>query len=103
MLRARRPARATNPSVRDPVGRRPYPRPSPPLPSVLDQFPPDVPDQAELVTCEREGDLVRLTLQRPEVMNCLSFPTLRRFRGLLEELAQDLTVRVVLITGSGER
>jgi len=71
--------------------------------SVLEQFPADVPDQPELVTCERDGDLVRLTLQRPEVMNCLSFPTLRRFRGLLEELAQDLTVRVVLITGAGER
>jgi methylglutaconyl-CoA hydratase len=73
------------------------------LPSVLDQFPSDVPDQPELVTCERDGELVRLTLQRPEVMNCLSFPTLRRFRGLLEELAQDLTVRAVLITGAGDR
>ncbi|MEZ6017823.1 MAG: enoyl-CoA hydratase-related protein [Planctomycetota bacterium] len=73
------------------------------MPSVLSQFPADVADLPELVTCERDGDLVFLTLQRPEVMNCLSFPTLRRFRALLEELASDLTVRAILITGAGER
>jgi methylglutaconyl-CoA hydratase len=71
--------------------------------SVLAQFPHDVPDQPELVLHEREGDVVRLTIQRPEVMNCLSFPTLRRFRLVLEELRSDLTVRAVLITGAGER
>lgn len=71
--------------------------------SVLDQFPADVPDQPELVSARRDGDLLWLTIERPEVMNCLSFPTLRRFRTLLEEVAQDLTVRCVLITGAGER
>jgi enoyl-CoA hydratase/carnithine racemase len=70
---------------------------------VLDDFPSDVPDQPELVSCEREGDLVWLTIQRPEVMNCLSFPTLRRFRTLLEELRDDLSIRCILITGQGER
>jgi len=70
---------------------------------VADEFPPDVPDRPELVTCEREGELAWITLQRPEVMNCLSFPTLRRFRTLLEELREDLSVRCVLITGAGER
>lgn len=71
--------------------------------AVRDDFPEDVPDLPELVRCEREGDLVTLTIDRPEVMNCLSFPTLRRFRTLLEELAGDLSVRAVLITGAGER
>ncbi len=70
---------------------------------VLDQFPSDVPDQPELLRVEREGDLVWLTINRPEVMNCLSFPTLRRMRTQLEELAQDLSVRAVLITGEGEK
>ena len=56
--------------------------------SVADQFPSDVPDEPELVSCEREGSLVWLTLQRPEVMNCLSFSTLRRFRTLCEELRE---------------
>jgi enoyl-CoA hydratase/carnithine racemase len=66
-------------------------------------FPPDVPDQPELVTCEREGDLVWLTIARPEVMNCLSFPTLRRFRGLCRELSRDLSIRCILITGKGDK
>ncbi|QDV06600.1 putative enoyl-CoA hydratase echA8 [Planctomycetes bacterium Poly30] len=74
-----------------------------PEPTVLEQFPSDVPDQPELVTMSREGDLVWLTIDRPEVMNCLSFPTLRRFRTLLEELRGDLSIRCILITGAGER
>ena len=71
--------------------------------SVLEQFPADVPLQEELVSVEREGDLVWLTIQRPEVMNCLSFPTLKRFRTLLEELRGDLSIRCILITGAGEK
>ncbi len=71
--------------------------------SVADQFPSDVPVEPGLVSMTREGDLVRLCLERPEVMNCLSFPTLRRFRTLLEELRGDLTIRCILITGAGER
>ena len=71
--------------------------------SVADDFPPDVPDQPELVTLRRDGNLAWLTITRPEVMNCLSFPTLRRLRTLCEELREDLSIRCVLITGSGER
>lgn len=71
--------------------------------SWLEDFPPDVPDRPELVSCQRDGDVVTLTIQRPEVMNCLSFPTLRRLRGLCAELREDLSVRAVLITGAGER
>jgi len=66
-------------------------------------FPDDVPDVPELVACERDGDVVTLTIQREEVMNCLSFPTLKRLRTLFYELAQDLSVRAVLVTGAGER
>jgi enoyl-CoA hydratase/carnithine racemase len=68
-----------------------------------DQFPADIPDSPELVTCEREGDVVTLTIQRPDVMNCLSFPTLKRLRKLCHELKGDLSVRAVLITGAGEK
>lgn len=70
---------------------------------IADQFPADVPDQPELVTARRDGDLVWVTIERPEVMNCLSFPTLRRFRTLLAELREDLSIRCIMITGSGER
>src|SRR6185503_1322403 len=70
---------------------------------VAAQFPADVPDQPELVSMRREDDLVWLTIERPEVMNCLSFPTLRRLRTLFEELREDLSIRVVLITGAGDK
>ncbi|MEM9799430.1 MAG: enoyl-CoA hydratase-related protein [Planctomycetota bacterium] len=71
--------------------------------SVAHDFPADVPDQPELVSVERDGELVRLRIERPEVMNCLSFPTLRRFRTLLEELREDLSIRCILIAGAGDR
>lgn len=70
---------------------------------VSDEFPADVPDLPELVSLEREGDLVWLTIQREEVRNCLSFPTLKRLRTLCEELREDLSIRCILITGSGEK
>lgn len=66
-------------------------------------FPADVPDQPELVSCVREDGLVWLTLERPDVMNCLSFPTLRRLRTLCEQIAADTSVRAVLVTGSGDK
>jgi len=71
--------------------------------TVFEEFPPEVSDQPELVSMTREGDLVTFRIERQEVMNCLSFPTLRRFRGLLEEVASDLTIRCILITGAGEK
>ncbi len=70
---------------------------------VIDDFPSCVTDEPDLVISCREGDLVWLTIDRPEVMNCLSFATLKRFRLLLEELRQDLSIRCILITGAGER
>ena len=68
-----------------------------------DDFPSDVPREPALVELEREGDLAWITIQRPEVMNCLSLPTLLRFRTLLEELREDLSLRCLLVTGAGER
>jgi enoyl-CoA hydratase/carnithine racemase len=64
-------------------------------------FPDDIALEPELVSFQREGELGWITIQRPEVMNCLSFPTLKRFRTLLEELAADLSLRCILITGAG--
>lgn len=71
--------------------------------SPLADFPDDVPDQPELVSLRREGDLAWVTIEREEVMNCLSFPTLKRFRTLLAELRGDLSIRAVVISGTGER
>lgn len=66
-------------------------------------FPPDVPDRPELVLAERAGDVMVLTLNRPEVMNCLSFPTLKRLRTLFHSIAQDLSLRAVVLTGAGDK
>ncbi|MFT5048912.1 MAG: enoyl-CoA hydratase/carnithine racemase [Chlamydiales bacterium] len=70
---------------------------------VAEEFPADVPIEEGLVSMRREGDIVWLTIERPEVMNCLSFPTLRRFRTLLEGLREDLSIRCLILTGAGER
>ena len=75
----------------------------PNLETVLADFPASVPDLPELVTVRRDGDLVWLIIERPDVMNCLSFPTLKRFRTVLAGLAEDLSIRCILITGAGER
>jgi enoyl-CoA hydratase/carnithine racemase len=66
-------------------------------------FPADVPLEPALVSCRREGQLAWLVIERPEVMNCLSFPTLLRFRTLLEDLRADLDLRCLLISGAGDR
>ena len=66
-------------------------------------FPESVPYEPELVLCQREGDIVTVVINRPEVLNCLSFPTLKRFRRVCFDLAQDLSIRAVLITGAGEK
>ena len=71
-----------------------------------EDFPADVPDLPELVSVRRHGEgdgIVVLTIERPEVMNCLSFPTLKRLRGLFSELARDESVRAVVITGAGDK
>src|SRR4030095_15637604 len=70
---------------------------------VASEFPSDVPDQPELVSLRREDDIVWLTIERPDVMNCLSFPTLKRLRTLCETLREDLSIRAILLTGSGEK
>ena len=66
-------------------------------------FPESVPNEPDLVRCEREGDTAIVTIHRPEVLNCLSFPTLKRFRALCHELSLDLSLRAILITGAGEK
>lgn len=71
--------------------------------TLAEQFPSDVPDLEELVSVRREDDLVWLTIERPEVMNCLSFPTLKRLRTLCAELSADESIRAILLTGAGDK
>ncbi|MGG1442966.1 enoyl-CoA hydratase-related protein [Brevibacillus laterosporus] len=55
------------------------------------------------IQLERQGQVGILTIQRPEVHNCLNFVTLERLQRLLLEIATDHKVRVVVITGAGDK
>ena len=57
----------------------------------------------ELILKERDGQIVTLTLNRPEVMNSISFPLLLALKEHVEEIHFDNETRVVIITGAGER
>jgi enoyl-CoA hydratase/carnithine racemase len=56
-----------------------------------------------LVRLERDRHLAWITLDRPDVMNALSFDTLGRLGEIVSQLREDRDVRVVLVTGAGER
>jgi len=57
----------------------------------------------ELVLDEKKGSVLILTLNRPEVMNAINFPLLRLLKEKLETYWFDKEVRVILITGAGEK
>jgi enoyl-CoA hydratase/carnithine racemase len=52
---------------------------------------------------ETRSGVAWLTIDRPDVMNALSFDTLGCLGDLLATLRADIGVRVVVITGAGER
>lgn len=44
-----------------------------------------------------------VTINRPEVLNCLDFPTLREMSRAFEDASWDDAVRVLVLTGTGDR
>jgi len=52
---------------------------------------------------ERDGGVLRLTLDRPDVHNALDWKTRESLVAALTEASADAAVRVVVITGAGER
>ncbi len=56
----------------------------------------------DLVAISREGSIVTLTLNAPP-MNLISLEMTRQLRSALDELAEDTKVRVLLVTGAGEK
>ena len=50
---------------------------------------------------QRDGGLLRLTLNRPEKRNALSPDLVQALRGALRDAARDDAVRAVLLTGAG--
>ncbi|MCP4109039.1 MAG: enoyl-CoA hydratase [Desulfobacteraceae bacterium] len=57
----------------------------------------------KVLLAEEQDSIVTLTLNRPEVMNSLSFSLLHALRDEIEAIRFRTDVRVVIITGSGEK
>ena len=50
----------------------------------------------------KEGDLLVLTLNRPEKRNALTLPMLTGMEKALEAAADDASIRTIIITGEGD-
>ena len=57
----------------------------------------------ETISVERKGSVAILTITRPDKLNALNKQVHAEAIGALDELKTDETVRVVIITGSGEK
>jgi enoyl-CoA hydratase len=56
-----------------------------------------------VIDVAREDGIAVLTVNRPDALNALDAATLTELRDRLREVAEDEDVRVVLLTGAGER
>mgnify|MGYP001283764931 FL=1 len=56
----------------------------------------------ETIIVERKAGIGYLTLNRPKVFNAISEQMIREMKKAVEELNQDPTVGVVIITGAGK-
>ena len=57
----------------------------------------------ENLLLERDGAVAILTINRPKVLNALNTQTLDELRRAILELKRDADVRVVILTGAGEK
>ena len=55
------------------------------------------------ILTERRGAVGILTINRPKVLNALDIPTVAAFEAAFGELERDDAVRVIVVTGAGER
>jgi len=52
---------------------------------------------------EKDGPLATVTINRPKVLNALNFETLQELKRCFELIAGDRSIRVVILTGAGEK
>jgi enoyl-CoA hydratase len=57
----------------------------------------------EVILVERHEATAILTINRPKALNALDAPTLLRLERALDEVEHDEAVRVIVVTGAGER
>jgi enoyl-CoA hydratase/carnithine racemase len=55
------------------------------------------------VSFRKEEQVGIVTIERPEVFNCLNLETLATLRTIIAEIAFDKEVRAVIVTGAGEK
>ena len=60
-------------------------------------------DTNDAILCERQGPVGVLTINRPKTLNALNTPTLLALEAKLTELERDDSVRVIVITGAGDK
>ena len=56
---------------------------------------------SDLVLCARDGSVAEVTLNRPEVMNALSFDLRAELTATFRNLASDHSCEIVILTGAG--
>lgn len=59
-------------------------------------------DRSELLELGHDGRVATVTLNRPDVLNALNPPLMRGLVEVLSKLADDDTVRCVILTGAGK-
>ena len=57
----------------------------------------------ENVLCKIEGAIAEVTINRPKALNALNTQTLKELGQIVEELSSNKEVKVVIISGSGEK
>jgi enoyl-CoA hydratase len=57
----------------------------------------------ETLLCETKDQVARITLNRPQVLNALNTQVFNELETVFSTLAADPTVRVILLTGAGEK
>src|SRR5260370_12550364 len=62
-----------------------------------------MPQAYETLLLEREGRVAIITINRPDKRNALNIKTREEGAALLEELRNDTSVGVVVITGAGDK
>ena len=57
----------------------------------------------ENIIYAKDGPVATVTINRPKVLNCLNFPALREMSRAFEDASWDDEIRVLVLTGAGER
>ncbi|MGA0856435.1 MAG: enoyl-CoA hydratase/isomerase family protein, partial [Burkholderiaceae bacterium] len=52
---------------------------------------------------QREGDVVTLTINRPEKLNAMTKPLWQALGQTVERLSKDLSLRCLVLRGAGDR